>query len=249
MLKKGSVVLTTLALTLTACGKEQANLMVKEKVEARELSRENPLDKLKVIIADSGEGFNTKATTLTEIANAAVVALIDANTGITHATGVTNDSGAFRLTDSGTRFVPELNKTYILQASKRTGKASNGDEISSLVTFVKFDGVKWISLVNLDAIVINQKTTALVVISQSEDKFSDKFWGSMSFNSTVVVNDINDGANSVTAEKIMGVKSLVDRALEKDIDAIANIKLNNEVYSLEGDTLTFPNIISGKIIN
>ncbi|MFN8579093.1 MAG: hypothetical protein U0354_19870 [Candidatus Sericytochromatia bacterium] len=246
MLKKGSVVLTTLALTLTACGKEQANLMVKEKVEARELSRENPLDKLKVIISDSG--FNTKAT-LPEIANAAVVSLIGADTGITHATGVTTDSGAFRLTDSGTRFVPESNKTYILQASKRTGKASNGDEISSLATFVTWNGVKWLGVVNTDAIILNQKTTSLLVISQHEGKFSDKFFGSMSFNSTVLVNDINDGSNSVSAEKIMGVKSLVDRALEKDIDSISKIKFNNEVYSLEGDTLTFPNSISGKIIS
>lgn len=104
--------------------------------------------------------------TVGDVLDRATVSLIDALTGETRTTAISDASGNFSLSMPG--FVPITDGTYVVEAVKGLGAQLPGRTAPRLRTVVQHTPAGWLSLTNAaagGAIVINKHTTALAIVS------------------------------------------------------------------------------------
>lgn len=182
---------------------------------------------------DWGKSFTTKAT-INDISPYGTVSLIyPHNHGTmanrTIASGLTDNSGAFSIT---TGFSPANNEIFVLEVFKRLGGI--GNHLMSLRTYIKADTstnpVTWNSMTT-PGITINNKTTALAIISNTEP-----------FDPALTIGTINNGtpgdipSTSITASQINDVSTLVNNVLGSNYDPLKYIIKSSGTYT----TATMP---------
>jgi hypothetical protein len=198
-------------------------------------------------IADFGKKFNTKAN-IAQIGDSATVSLIYpyndlTNPNVTIATGLTDSSGNFSIDPN---FTPELNKIYVLEASKRIGFTSQS--IITIRTYLKWNGSVWESITS-SGININANTTAITIIDYYEnsinpnDTINTIVSGSVSAIGGISTTTINDVSTKVTSlismdtdpVKFIGVKSFFNSFLGININFyyITKEESFNKTYLLQ----------------
>ncbi|MFN8578014.1 MAG: hypothetical protein U0354_14275 [Candidatus Sericytochromatia bacterium] len=174
---------------------------------------------------DWGKNFSIKAT-VGDIAPYGTVSLLYPHDHLTLAnrtiaTGLTDSSGNFNI---NTGFSPVNNEMYILEVFKRLGGI--GSHLMSLRTFIRYNGTAW-ETISSPSIVINNKTTALCIISNTEPISSSLTIGTITSNGTTP-NDI--ATTSVTATLINSVSTLVDNVLTANYDPMKYIAKQSGNY-------------------
>jgi len=175
----------------------------------------------------------TVQAALTDVANAASVALIDGVAGNTVSSTVSDASGSFQLTFSN--FTPTLGYPYVLEAVKGlpVGGAPNrvGAAAARLRTLVFWNG-SWQSL-SSGSIVVGYGTTAVSVIANLKALTA----ASMS----ALINSVNPGDTFTqpgswlsNATDYQPVLTFVNNAIQLDQDPIASIAYSSALatYSL-----------------
>lgn len=111
-------------------------------------------------------GYGTQAT-VPEIARAATVSLIRADTNETVGSTVTDANGGFVLT-FGNAFRPQTGLVYYLEAVKGLGQNRAGISVARLRTMIRWEGTGWTSLTNVtpgEGLTIARSTTAISTIT------------------------------------------------------------------------------------
>lgn len=140
----------------------------------------------------------------------------------TIATGLTQANGNFIIDLNSISLT--TNSIYILEASKR-----NNNKISALRTYVKWTGAEWESITGKD-IIINEKTTALAIISSLTGFLPDDLISKLVVNQDMLtINDISDSTNQkiISKKDIEMVSNEVFGVLIGDKDPIALIKYDS----------------------
>jgi len=113
-------------------------------------------------------GRTTQASIGSEIAIRATVSLIEATTGFTVATTLTETNGAFVLQFAG-GFTPKADTIYYLDAIKGLKTGTDlpnrvGADIVRVRTLARYVGPYWQSISQNDALILNRTTTALTLL-------------------------------------------------------------------------------------
>ncbi|MFN8577223.1 MAG: pentapeptide repeat-containing protein [Candidatus Sericytochromatia bacterium] len=165
--------------------------------------------------------------TLSEVGTNATVSLVYppddiSNPNLTIATGLTDNSGNFTI---NTGFSPELNKIYLLEATKRIG--ASGNDLISVNTYIRHNGSVWESITS-PSININKETTAIVVIDKNDN--------SISSSDTIgkIVSGVINPIGSVTVQTINNVSAMVNSLLIDNSDPLRFISyINNEYFVIK----------------
>ncbi len=181
--------------------------------------------------------------TLEEVAVAATVSLINAQTNRTESTTLTSQSGAFRLT-FGTSFRPSATDSYYLEAVKGLGSNRAGNNAARLRTLARYNQ-GWTTLTNASAgsgIVLNTATTALCVGT------SLRAGTASAVNLASLIGSYESGAGvytpvtNLSGADFTALESLAEQLLAEDQDPMAGILLTEPSQwakkNLSGLTLT-----------
>jgi len=118
----------------------------------------------RVVFPETRSPFTTQAT-LSDVANAATVVLIDTSTNLTRGSTVTDANGGFQMRFSN-NFHAVASASYYLEAFRGLGNNSAGKNAARLRTILRYDG-GWQSVTSGivgSSIYINLGTTALSAI-------------------------------------------------------------------------------------
>lgn len=166
--------------------------------------------------------FKTKAT-VTDIAPSATISFIVPENNSVVATGLSDENGVFSISlnaVNGQFFSPEVNKVYILEASKRVG--SSGNNTMTIRTFVRWNGGSWDSITEPD-LRINEFTTAVTIIQGYNPSITPE--------STIAKINVNGSTftpsalGNIPATTVTTVSTLVNNVLAQAKDPVANVKL------------------------
>jgi hypothetical protein len=163
--------------------------------------------------------------TVTEIAANATVALIDPQTKITIASGITDNTGAFTI-DPGAEFSPAPYSIYLLEASRRTGE--DGKSTVTLGTYVKRTETDTWTSITAPVIKINAATTAislLTALSPEAAQPADLI--------EMIVETTFHPYLFITEQLVNEVGALVVTALEQANDPFQVIGLRNGIYQIQ----------------
>ncbi len=225
----GSIAAVWLALLLTAC---QVPLQAAQQA-AGAVARAAAADRLalrgRVEFGGSGSSvarFRTQAT-LDEVATGATVSLIDAGSGNTVASSISDASGSFFLAFDG--FNPQPNVAYTLEAVKGLSVANVPNQPGAAAVRVRTflywsDG--WQSLTNStpgSGILISPATTALAVVAGLR-KAAGQTVNLLTLVNKVSGNTFSESGTGLTATGDFNpVLALVGSALELGADPLAAI--------------------------
>lgn len=160
--------------------------------------------------------------TISEVASASTVTLIDATTNVSQGATVTDASGSFSLTFSN-RFRPITNRTYYLEAMKGLSNNLAGRDAARVRTVLQFNA-GWRSLTSSivnSPIYINEGTTTLSVIASHKGATRvppDSLIGKLTVNPEVFTPVTN-----VSSTEFTDVRSLVANLLLGNGDPIAGV--------------------------
>lgn len=183
--------------------------------------------------------FNIKANQ-SDIAKNATVSIIDSNFSPKKSllTGVTLSTGSFELYKNEI-FNPETGKIYLLEITKRSEKTNN--QILSMQTFIFWNGDSFESITK-PQILVNSKTTALFIITKLQP---DLLTPNETINKIQIENDfskISDINNNISANKFIQVKSIIESALQNNLDPYNAIFFDSDFILKVEDK---KNLISG----
>lgn len=111
---------------------------------------------------DFGDGYKAQAT-MADIAIAATVSLIDANTNNTVSSTITDSGGSFNMYFQG--WSPTDGNVYYFEAVKGLGNNKAGNSAARVRTMARFSGGNWEGIAIGQSIWLSQTTTALSVIA------------------------------------------------------------------------------------
>jgi len=166
---------------------------------------------------------HTQAT-LTEVASASTVSLINATTGFTVATTITDANGGFSLNFSNS-FRPQTNQLYYLEAVKglQVGASPNraGASLARVRTLVFYSSGSWSTLTGLGPVQLGLATTTVAAIA-----------GLRNFNASdlnALLGQVNPSSGafsptaSMSASDFSTVRALVTTALTNDQDPLESL--------------------------
>lgn len=188
----------------------------------------------------SFEETRTTQATMGEVANQATVSLIDASTGNTVASSITDAAGGFVFTFD--RFSPSAGTTYVLEAVKGLSVGGNPNRAATsavrIRTFLFWNG-GWQSFTNSTVntgLMVGNSTTALATL------VSLKQQAGVGLTLTTLIGKVNETANTFdetgtglsNANDFLKVLPLVNNAISLDQDPLAAIAYNqaNGTYAL-----------------
>lgn len=172
-------------------------------------------------------GYQSQAT-LTDVAPAATVSILDSLSNKTIATALTDASGAFIL--SLAQIVPDPSKVYILEAVKGLGSNKAGKSSVRIRTMIRFVAgtASWESI-TVGSVFITPYTTALAIIASHRNLDSAPFVGSLLLGSPPI---FTPGTTGVTLAELSTVVGLVNSALVADVDPVYSIIYTAGAYRL-----------------
>lgn len=162
--------------------------------------------------------------TVEDIAVAATVSLISPSTGVTLATALTTETGAFQVTVGS---LPA--QTYYLEAVKGLSSNAVSHDAARLRTLVRWTGSGWQALTTGDAS-IGTATTALSAIVALRALAPDALMGKLSLGPPVSFSAAGTG---ISQDEFTRVQGLVSQALQEDRDALANLLFDGAGFSLK----------------
>ncbi len=172
--------------------------------------------------------FKTKAT-LGDVGTMATVSILyppdDAtNPNVTIATGLTDASGVFAINPDGS-FNPSPGDIFVLEASKRIGRA--GNDVITVSTYIQRNATDdgWDSI-TYPGLFINSKTTALTIIDSYDTSLSSSDCIS-SINVTSSGSTPDATIGSVTSATVLKVFEQVNNLLVQNVDPLKNISYNS----------------------
>lgn len=188
----------------------------------------------------SFEGTRQAQATMGEVANQATVSLIDASTGNTVASSITDAAGAFVFVFD--RFTPAGGGVYVLEAVKGLSVGGNPNRAATSAVRIRtflFWNAGWQSFTNSTVntgLMVGNSTTALATL------VSLKQQAGIGLTLTSLIGKINEGANTFdeastglsNANDFLKVLPLVNNAITLDQDPLGAIAYNqaNGAYSL-----------------
>jgi hypothetical protein len=180
---------------------------------------------------------HTQAT-MTEVANAATVSLVDAVGGTTVSSSVTDSAGNFVLTFSN--LTPPPGAVYVLEAVKGLSAGSGPNRAGAAAVRIRtllFWNNGWQSLTNSivnQNIVVNPGTTALSAIASLRQLGAASMSALINTVSATDSSFVPGGTGLSNANDYQPVLTLVNSAIQLDQDPIGQIarNSNNGTYSL-----------------
>lgn len=162
--------------------------------------------------------------TMTDVATAATVALIDTSTDTTIATTVTDSTGNFQLNISG--WSPTPSKVYILEAVKGLSNNLPANDAARVRTLIAYS-TSWESIVASAQIVIDPYTTALSAGAALRNAEAGPFDFNSLLGSLTSLSDpdIYSPVTGLSASDYTALSDLVNQALLDNEDPIAAIGL------------------------
>ncbi|MBU6429735.1 MAG: IPT/TIG domain-containing protein, partial [Cyanobacteria bacterium REEB65] len=159
-------------------------------------------------------------TTMTDIASASTVSLIDTSTDTTVATTVTDGSGNFSLSFSG--WSPVAGRVYNLEAIKGLANNLPGNNAARVRTLIAFNSGAW-SSITVGGIDITDGTTALSVGAALRNAQAGPF----NFNSLLgtVFGTTYSPVTGLSSSDYTSLLNLVDSAITNNWDPVATIGL------------------------
>lgn len=182
------------------------------------------------------EARTTQATML-DVADRATVSLIQADTGVTKGTTVTNETGGFLL--KGETLQPESDVLYYLEAMKGLSNHRPGVPAARIRTLARFSGGGWVTLTNTainSGILLTPNTTAVSIGAGLKHVASPPFdfaalIGRVGQNGN---NDSYDPVPGLTAADQTTLLGMVRNALGQDRDPVGSIRLDAGSWVLNG---------------
>lgn len=193
----------------------------------------------------------TVQATLDDIAVAATVSLINADSNRTESTTLTNSLGAFRLVFPAS-FRPAATDSFYLEAVKGLGSNRAGNSAARVRTLARFNQ-GWTTLSNASpggGIYLNTATTAVCIAASLRGGTAS----AVDFGSLIGSYDSSaqtyTPVTNLSAADFTALKSLTDQVLLDDQDPLAGIMLTEPGLwsrkNLSGLTLAQLNPTSGK---
>jgi hypothetical protein len=166
--------------------------------------------------------------TMTDVASASTVSLIDTGTSQTVATTVTNGSGQFVLTFPN-GFVPSSTTTYYLEAVKGLSSNLPGNFSARVRTIAKFQS-GWTTITNATpnvGITVDRGTTALAIGAALRNGNPTAFNFTSLIGSLAVGSpDLYTPVASMSQSDYSTILGLVNQALANNQDPVAGVALN-----------------------
>jgi hypothetical protein len=167
----------------------------------------------------------TVSATLGDVAVAASVSLIDAGSGNTVKTALTDGSGAFVLS-FGSTFAPASGSVYFLEAVKGLGANVVGRNAARVRTLARWTGTSWASL-TAGSVKVGTATTALAAVyALKQGLAADKRVSLTSLLGSLAVGGAFTPVANATAAEFEQAKGLVAGLLAGDQDPLAGLGFN-----------------------
>ncbi len=166
------------------------------------------------------------SASMTDVAEAATVSLIDTGSNQTVRTALTDPSGRFLL-EFGRSFVPGTS-VYVLEAVKGLANNHAGATAARVRTLIRSSGGSWLSL-TAGGIVVSRGTTALSIVVSHRGLDPAPLIGKLTPGSPDVFADEGTGIGQT---EYVTVLDFVTTSLGADRDPVENIGFSGSAYFL-----------------